>query len=186
MEKGLFRLTQKLQFITVDFQKHRSQLIDLSIEHLNWAVKEINAYYGIDLSAEMGISVREYVTENIEKLCSVTPPQGIFYLLKFDETPIGMGGLRRIRKSIAEIKRMYITPSYRRNGYGKALLKKLIQKARDFGYQTIFLDTGPFMTSAQNLYRSFGFVEQKEYPETEVPNQVRSKWLYMKKTLENE
>ena len=176
-------MTQKLQFTPVDLQKHRSQLIDLSIEHLNWVVEEINEYYGIDLSVEMGISVREYVSKNIEKLCRVAPPQGIFYLLKFNEKAIGMGGLRRIRKSVAEIKRMYVKPSYRRKGYGKALLKKLIQKAKDFGYQTIFLDTGLFMTSAQNLYRSFGFVEQKEYPETEVPNQVRSKWLYMKKRL---
>jgi GNAT superfamily N-acetyltransferase len=154
------------------------------MEHLKWAVKEINEYYGIDLSAEMAISVREYVTKNIAKLCGITPPQGIFYLVKVGDTAIGMGGLRRIRERVAEIKRMYIVPSYRRKGYGKALLKKLIQKAKDFDYQMIFLDTGPFMTSAQNLYRSFGFVEQKEYPETEVPNQVRSKWLYMKKTLQ--
>ena len=65
----------------------------------------------------------------------------------------------------------------------RALLKKLVQKAREFSYKTIYLDTGPFMTSAQHLYRSFGFVEREEYPETEVPEQIRSKWLFMEKIL---
>ena len=175
--------TKSIRFIPVDLNIHWDDIIAISVEHLNWAVKEINEFYGIDLSAEMGISVRQYVTKNIEKLCGVSPPQGIFYLVKLDDTAIGMGGLRRIRRSVAEIKRMYITPSYRRKGYGKALLKKLIQKAKDFGYQTLFLDTGPFMTPAQNLYRSFGFVEREEYPETEIPAQIKSKWLYMEKNL---
>ena len=156
-------MTQNIQFIPIDLRIHRSQIIDLNIEYLNWVVKEINEYFNMDLSAEMGISVQEYVTRNIESLCSVAPPQGIFYLLKLEEKVIGMGGLRRARENICEIKRMYIRPVYRGKGYGKALLNNLIQKAKDFGYLVIFLDTGPFMTSAQHLYVSFGYVEREEY-----------------------
>ena len=178
-----FRLTQSIQFVPVNLRSHRSQIIDLNIKYLTWVVKAIDEYYKMDLSAEMGISVREYVTNNIESLCSALPPQGIFYLIELEGTAIGMGGLRRARENISEIKRMYIRPMYRGKGYGKALVNKLIQKARDFGYHVIFLDTGPFMTSAQYLYRSFGFVEREEYPETEVPLQIRSKWIFMEKIL---
>jgi hypothetical protein len=41
------------------------------------------------------------------------------------------------------------------------------------------------MAAAHNLYRSIGFVECKEYPETEILPQARSYWLCMKKTLED-
>jgi GNAT superfamily N-acetyltransferase len=164
-------------------QIHRSQIIDLNVEYLSWVVDEINDYYKIDLSAEMEISVRDYVEENNEGLCSIAPPQGIFYLLKLKRVVVGMGGLRRIREKIGEIKRMYIRSGYRRKGYGRALLNELIHKAKEFGYHKIFLDTGAFMSSAQRLYLSFGFINKAEYPETEVPMQIRSKWVYMEKTL---
>jgi hypothetical protein len=39
------------------------------------------------------------------------------------------------------------------------------------------------MTAAHHLYRSFGFIECKEYPETEILPQFRSYCLYMEKTL---
>jgi hypothetical protein len=41
------------------------------------------------------------------------------------------------------------------------------------------------MTAAHHLYRSFGFIERNEYPETDIPAQLRSQWLYMEKTLEH-
>jgi carbonic anhydrase len=80
---------------------------------------------------------------------------------------------------------MYIRPAYRGKGYGKALLQQLLQKAKEFGYHSIYLDTGPFMTAAQHLYRSFRFIERDEYPEVEVPPQFRSQWVFMEKTLKD-
>jgi GNAT superfamily N-acetyltransferase len=149
---------------------------------MSWAIKEMSEYYKIDMSA---MSVREYVTSTIDKLCSDVPPQGIYYLLKLENAIIGMGALRQIRKDIGEIKRMYIRPAYRGKGYGKALLQQLLQKAKEFGYHSIYLDTGPFMTAAQHLYRSFRFIERDEYPEVEVPPQFRSQWVFMEKTLKD-
>jgi hypothetical protein len=34
----------------------------------------------------------------------------------------------------------------------------LVDDARELGYRTTYLDTGPFMHEAHALYRSFGFV----------------------------
>ena len=76
-------MNQSLQFVPVDLHIHSSQLIELNVEYLNWVVKRIDDYYNMDLSDEMGISVREYVIHNFETLCSVALRQGIFYLIKF-------------------------------------------------------------------------------------------------------
>ena len=178
-------MNKSVQFIPVDLRIHRFQVIDLNVEHMTWAIKEISEYYKVDALAMMGMSVREYVTSNIDKLCSDVPQQGVYYLLKLENAFIGMGALRKIRKDVGEIKRMYIRPAYRGKGYGKALLRQLLHKAKEFGYSSIYLDTGPFMTAAQHLYRSFGFVERGEYPETEVPQPIRSHWIFMEKTLED-
>jgi len=178
-------MTENVQFIPVDLRIHRSQVIDLNVEYMNWVAKGISEHYKIDIFAVGGISVREYVTNTIDKLCSDVPPQGIYYLLELEDAIIGMGALRRVRENIGEIKRMYIRPAYRGKGYGKALLHQLLHKAREFRYRSIYLDSGPFMTAAHHLYRSVGFIERDEYPETEVPPQLRSQWVFMEKTLED-
>ena len=96
-----------------------------------------------------------------------------------------MGALRQIREKAGEIKRMYIRQRYRGKGYGKALLQQLLQKAKEFGYNSVYLDSGRFMTAAHKLYLSSGFIECNEYPETEIPLQFRPKWLFMEKALKD-
>jgi len=96
-----------------------------------------------------------------------------------------MGALHQIREKSGEIKRMYIRPAYQGKGYGKALMQQLLQKAKEFGYSSVYLDTGPFMTAAHRLYRSFAFTECNEYAETEIPPQLRTQWLFMEKPLED-
>jgi len=96
-----------------------------------------------------------------------------------------MGALHQIRENAGEIKRMYIRPAFRGRGYGKAYLQQLLRRTKEFGYRSVFLDSGRFMTTAHKLYRSFGFVECNGYPETEIPPQFRPQWLFMEKTLED-
>jgi len=183
-------VTENLQFISVDLRIHRAQVTDLNVEYMNWWLRGIEECFKTDLATLLGWSKkaveskkREYLTSEVEKLCS--DPHGIYYLLKLEGAIIGMGALRQLRKNIGELKRMYIRPAYRGKGYGKALLQQLLQKAKEFGYHSVYLDSGRFMTTAHNLYRSFGFVECNEYPGTEIPPQLRPQWLFMEKTLED-
>jgi N-acetylglutamate synthase-like GNAT family acetyltransferase len=178
-------MAEKVHFLPVDLRIHRSQVIDLNVEYMEWVAKEGSEYFKIDIFAVAGTSVREYIASTIDKLLSDVSSRGIYYLVEIEGTIIGMDALRQIREKIGEIKRMYIRPSFRGKGYGKALLQQLLQKAKEFEYHSIYLDSARFMTTAQNLYRSFGFVERKEYPETEIPPQLRSKWVYMEKTLKD-
>jgi len=71
----VLRMAENVQFVPVDLRIHRSQVIDLNVEHMTWAIREISEYYKIDIHAIMGMSVREYVTNTIDKLCSDVPPQ---------------------------------------------------------------------------------------------------------------
>lgn len=183
-------MTEKIRFLPVDLRIHRSQVFDLNVEYMNWWLRGIEECFKTDLATLLGWSEkaleskkREYLTLEVGKLCS--DPHGIYYLVELKGDIIGMGALHQIREKTGEIKRMYIRPAYRGKGYGKALLQQLLQKAKEFGYHTIYLDSGRFMTTAHKLYRSFGFVECIAYPEAEIPPQFKSQWLFMEKTLKD-
>jgi len=183
-------MTENIQFIPVDLHIHRFQVVDLNVEYMNWWLRGIEDCFKTDLGTLLGwprkaveSKKRLYLTVEVEKLCSGT--RGIYYLVELKGVIIGMGALRQLKKNIGEIKRMYIRPAYQGKGYGKALLQQLLQKATEFGYHAVYLDSGGFMTTAHSLYRSFGFVERDEYPETEIPPQLKPQWLFMEKTLKD-
>jgi GNAT superfamily N-acetyltransferase len=85
------------------------------------------------------------------------------YLAEIDGEPVGMGALRPLAPDEAEIKRMYVRPSSRGLGVGRAILQRLIDDARTLGYRTIHLDSAPFMHEAHALYRSVGFVPSEPH-----------------------
>ena len=93
-----------------------------------------------------------------------------------------MGAIRKLSNDIGEIKRMYIRPLYRGRGYGKQMLNKLLEVGREFGCSSFLLETSKFMTLAQYIYRSAGFIEREEYPESETPIILRQYQLFMEKT----
>jgi GNAT superfamily N-acetyltransferase len=74
-----------------------------------------------------------------------------------------MGGIRHLREGAAEIKRVYFRPSYRGNKLGETMLKRLLSAAHAFGYGRVFLDSGPFMTTAHKAYEACGFADCQPY-----------------------
>jgi GNAT superfamily N-acetyltransferase len=78
-------------------------------------------------------------------------PRARLYLAEIDGEPVGIGGLRPLSGDDAEIKRMYVRPSARGRGVGRAILQRLIDDARALGYRTIRLDSACFMHEAHAL-----------------------------------
>ena len=72
---------------------------------------------------------------------------------------VGMGGLRRASGGLAEITRMRVHPDSQRRGIGRAVLRRLIERARELGYTGLALGTTVGQTAARKLYESEGFVE---------------------------
>jgi ribosomal protein S18 acetylase RimI-like enzyme len=97
-----------------------------------------------------------------------TPPRGGLWLARAGDVGVGCVALRPRDAGIAEVKRMYVDPTARGNGVGRALLEALIAGARARGYETLRLGTLEDMTAAQGLYRSLGFEPIPRYRPDEL------------------
>src|SRR5947209_12808270 len=95
------------------------------------------------------------------------PPDGVFLLLVEDGAPIGCGGLRTLEPTAAgrrmEVKHLYVVPSARGRGLGRALLAELERIARATGASTLVLDTNRSLEAAGGLYRTMGFTPVPPY-----------------------
>ncbi|TFV63579.1 UNVERIFIED_ORG: N-acetyltransferase [Bacillus sp. AZ43] len=74
-----------------------------------------------------------------------------------DGSPLGCGALRALGDGVAEVKRMYVVPSARGRGVSRAVLRGLEDAARDRGWTTLRLETGPLQPEAVGLYTSAGY-----------------------------
>lgn len=170
-------------FALADPVADRGALIEINIEYVSWVASEIERSFGISPMALLGMEVPEYVASVIDKICGEPPPSGAFYLIYVSGDLAGMGGLRRIGNGVAEIKRVYVRPACRGMELGQSMLQRLIADAREFGYQKIYLDTGPFMQSAQRIYEAVGFVDREPYEGVEVPPVLHSAWRFMERAV---
>ena len=171
-----------VEFVPFDLDVLKEEYRQLNIEYLMWAKNHLRENYQLDVVSELGQTIPEYVDDHLKDLTSLKPPDGIIYLLVVEGDMAGMGALRKLSNEIGEIKRMYIRPLYRGKGYGKKMLDKLLEAGREFGCSSILLETAQSCTAAKHLYKSAGFRERREYPESEVPATFRPYWLFMEKT----
>jgi ribosomal protein S18 acetylase RimI-like enzyme len=87
----------------------------------------------------------------------------------------------------AEVKRLYVREAYRGRGLGRRLLERLVEAAERDGYDSLRLDTAPYMEGAQHLYRDLGF-DTYEGGEsvTDVPDPLLDDLVFMRRRLDGQ
>jgi GNAT superfamily N-acetyltransferase len=146
-------------------------------DYLVWGNRELEARHGFRFPID------QMLDQDIATINKFQPPDGRILLAFVGGEAVGIGCLRRVGPKTAEIKRMYVTPSQRRAGLGRAMLNRLVDEARAGGYRWIKLDSADFMTAAHALYRAAGFAVVDPYPESEIPNEYKPYWVFMERAL---
>lgn len=89
-----------------------------------------------------------------------TKDKSIYYVALLDNKIVagcGINPLQNGEKEICELQKMYMALNARGKKIGKNLLFKCLDFAKKAGYQQIYLETFPNMTSAIALYKKTGF-----------------------------
>lgn len=102
------------------------------------------------------------------ELLKLLGPRGRLVVAWCDGEPVGVGALKPVDDTTAEVKRMYVRPQAQGRGAGRAILGRLLADARAEGYRVARLETADFMTPARALYTSLGFVETSMFDGSEL------------------
>jgi GNAT superfamily N-acetyltransferase len=172
-----------ITFESADACRDRAVLTEFNVAYLDWLDANIQREFGLDLPALLGQPIAEYVAATLETLCAAEPPEGVFYLVRREGRAVGMGGVRRTSDGQSEMKRVFVRPDERGGGLGATIVRRLISDATSFGYATMRLDSGPFMTSAHRLYEAEGFRDRLAYDGVEVPVELQQNWRFMERSL---
>lgn len=102
------------------------------------------SFYPIE--SRHGLSVERLIRERVA-----------FFVTRHDGAPAGCGGVQLFGQEYAEIKRMWVRPSFRGLGLGRLMLDHLTTHAREHGTRLLRLETGIHQREAIALYEQCGF-----------------------------
>ena len=136
-------------------------------EYLMWCGDQLVLDHGVEFD-DRDASVAAHHREFTRELPHLLGPRGRLLVVRDGSGIVGVGALRPVDESVAEIKRMYVRPRARGQGIGRAILERLLADARMIGYRVARLETAMFMREAHALYRSVGFRSRPIFANTEA------------------
>lgn len=85
-----------------------------------------------------------------------------YYVAMVNDEIVGGCGIKALDGGpgeVAELQRMFLKPEVRGRGIAGELMERCLQRAAEFGYQQVYLETLGEMLPARSLYRKYGFKE---------------------------
>ena len=158
-----------------DFPQVRS----LFLEYLQWVIPIVEEVWGFPIE----ITAAAFADHEMADIQRFMPPDGRLLLASDHSGMLGCACARTIHPGLAELKRVYVRPTGRGSGTGRALLQATLADLRDAGYTSVKLESGTFMTTAHKLYRSLGFKAIEPYDESETPKDQRQHAIFLELTL---
>ena len=174
---------QEPKIVPFNPEKHMEGYIEIYTDYITWFSQQFIEHNNRDIYTEMDSSITEFVQNNLEPYISMKLPEGTLQILEVDGKVAGMGVIHKLSEDTGEIKRMYNRPEYRGRGFGRLILNTLLDIGKSVGCTRFLLDSPNFGFAAHNLYKSAGFKEVHDYPESEIPVDWRHYWIFMEKKL---
>lgn len=123
----------------------------------------------------LAAEVLPLLQRHLDLMWSASPPESVhaldpqdlaapgiaFYTLREGEMVLGIGAVKRIDATHAEIKSMHVVAEARGRGLARVLLEHIMDEARALGYRRLSLETGveDVFAPARALYANAGFVQ---------------------------
>jgi GNAT superfamily N-acetyltransferase len=153
------RLT--VHYLDNDVERHAAAAAALIAEYADGAMAleeflgEAPAFHAIEM-------------ERLGSFAGYHPPAGRFLVVYVANAPAGCAAVVRRDVDVAELRRVFVRPSYRGAGLGGALVTAAIRAARELGYRSLYLESHRSMEAAHRRYAAAGFVRvppMSDYPD---------------------
>ena len=134
----------RLREISITDNKIIAAIIRKSLEDFN-AVKRGTVYFEKSTDALSEIFIH---------------PNSAYYIIEVDGEIAGGGGFyptEGLEEKTCELVKMYLSGKFRGLGLGQVLLAHLMQKAKAKGFEKMYIETMPELTSAISLYKKNEF-----------------------------
>lgn len=83
-----------------------------------------------------------------------------YFVLLHKNKVVGGAGIAQLDNfdgNVCELQKMYFLPIARGKGLGAKLIGVCLEKAKEFGFESCYLETLPYMAAAVKLYNKYGF-----------------------------
>ena len=87
-------------------------------------------------------------------------PGSVYYVAEKDNEILGGCGIyptAGLPDKTCELVKLYLAPSARGTGLGKALMLKAMAWAKEAGYEQVYLETMPELSNAVTMYEKLGY-----------------------------
>ncbi|TPW33627.1 GNAT family N-acetyltransferase [Martelella alba] len=125
-----------------------------------------------------GMSTNDVIDYQMS-VADMTAPDTTTFVARVNNEAVACGSLVRHKNGIAEIKRMYTEPKFRKHGIGKAVLRHISSLALSEGFRELVVVTGAKYDDAIAFYEKEGF-ERSEKILDHAPSKHS---VYFKKAL---
>ena len=139
-------------------------------------VHELFANGLLEFAGEVEDGVRRYIAKALEDDLADIPahylshPRGNFWVAELDESVVGIVGIQPTeQEEEAELRRMSVSSTVRRQGIGRRLLETTEDFCREKGYSRIGLSTVAILQPALAMYRRYGYTTVKEELYSDLP-----------------
>lgn len=146
-----------IKFEQVESEQQKQEAGALIREYLGWLNDRLRRDYGMEFDVEA------MVNSDLSDTHKFYPPHGRFYIALYKDQIAGVGCLKKLEAEVAEVQRMYVLPTFRGKGIGRAIIDQLVNDARSMGYRRLRLESLEFLEAAHSLYRSAGFRDIDPY-----------------------
>lgn len=121
---------------------------------LNVIVAVLKSFNAVPATSALGDESIHHMYENYLE------PRAVYFVAESNGIVYGGCGLRQLagtHENICELQRMFLLPEARGFGLGKKLLGMCIEKAKEFRYNSIYLESTSMMNTAITMYSGAGF-----------------------------
>ncbi|MGI4864603.1 MAG: GNAT family N-acetyltransferase [Janthinobacterium lividum] len=125
------------------------------------AVRDTLTEFG---AAKPGTAYYDEATDHLYELFSQTP-RSAYFVAELNGEVLGGGGIfptENLPADTVELVKLYLLPTARGRGVGKALIQQCLDAARAADYARVYLETTEELTQAIPLYEKLGFTYLKE------------------------